>query len=589
MSLRKFGNIQDWDQLNQFVSDFYANVGLDDLRPSNIRTEVPTTLTLDKGRFRFTELDGIPTAYYRSLDGIVYELFSGTSGAAPTDATYLTLSTNTTLTNERVLTAGSGITFLDGGAGSTLTISSSGAPSNASYLTLSLDATLTSERVLTAGTNISFVDSGANGTLTISSTGGSPGGSDTQVQFNDGGSFGGDSDLTWNKTTNILGINGDINFLETTDATKNIKVVNQATSNTAGNNLSITGSNGAGTGNGGQVFIIAGNSGGGATGTGGTLRLIAGEGSGSSAGGPILLDAGGGGTTGVGGSITITSGDGGSVSGNGGNLNLFVGDSTSGNSGNLYAQFYDGTGTNSSGGSAIFSLGAATGSGSPGYFQITRNNGSGLTGNSVVLEVIGPVDTVASGGTITNYRVLKVNAATISGVAGGGTETVTNAATVYIDAAPSGSNITFTNGPYALFVDAGLTRLDGGLAIDGSTTQNVTSGVYTPTRSAEANLDANVTMTEAQYMRVGNTVTVSGRFTADPTLAATTTSFEITLPVASNIGAVEDLAGVAFCGAIAAQGAEIYGSVANDTAVIIWKSADITSQTWSYTFSYAVI
>ena len=32
----------------------------------------------------------------------------------------------------------------------------------------------------------------------------SPGGSDTQVQFNDGGAFGGDSGLTFNKTTNLL-------------------------------------------------------------------------------------------------------------------------------------------------------------------------------------------------------------------------------------------------------------------------------------------------------------------------------------------------------------------------------------------------
>ena len=37
-----------------------------------------------------------------------------------------------------------------------------------------------------------------------------PGGSDTQVQFNDGGAFGGDADLTWNKTTNLLGVSGRI-------------------------------------------------------------------------------------------------------------------------------------------------------------------------------------------------------------------------------------------------------------------------------------------------------------------------------------------------------------------------------------------
>jgi len=40
--------------------------------------------------------------------------------------------------------------------------------------------------------------------------GGSPGGSDTQIQFNDSSSFGGDGDLTWNKTTNVLTINGTL-------------------------------------------------------------------------------------------------------------------------------------------------------------------------------------------------------------------------------------------------------------------------------------------------------------------------------------------------------------------------------------------
>ena len=40
----------------------------------------------------------------------------------------------------------------------------------------------------------------------------SPGGSDTYVQFNDSSAFGGDADLTWNKTTNVLGITGDVNL-----------------------------------------------------------------------------------------------------------------------------------------------------------------------------------------------------------------------------------------------------------------------------------------------------------------------------------------------------------------------------------------
>lgn len=43
-------------------------------------------------------------------------------GGAPTDASYITLGTNGTLTNERVITPGTGITGTDAGAGSTYTI-----------------------------------------------------------------------------------------------------------------------------------------------------------------------------------------------------------------------------------------------------------------------------------------------------------------------------------------------------------------------------------------------------------------------------------------------------------------------------------
>lgn len=42
--------------------------------------------------------------------------------------------------------------------------------------------------------------------------GGTPGGSDTQIQFNDGGAFGGSADLTWDDTAKELGVGGDINL-----------------------------------------------------------------------------------------------------------------------------------------------------------------------------------------------------------------------------------------------------------------------------------------------------------------------------------------------------------------------------------------
>jgi hypothetical protein len=66
------------------------------------------------------------TLTYDDVAGTLTIAAAGGGGGAPTDATYVTLSTNGTLTNERVLTAGSGISLTDGGAGSTITISATG-------------------------------------------------------------------------------------------------------------------------------------------------------------------------------------------------------------------------------------------------------------------------------------------------------------------------------------------------------------------------------------------------------------------------------------------------------------------------------
>jgi hypothetical protein len=135
----------------------------------------------------------------------------------------VTLATDGTLTNERVLTAGTGISVTDAGAGSTVTVATSailptivdakgdliagtadntvarvpasttdgqvltvdtaqatgltwatpastGAPVGAQYVTLATDGTLTSERVLTAGTAITITDGGAGSTVTVAAS-----------------------------------------------------------------------------------------------------------------------------------------------------------------------------------------------------------------------------------------------------------------------------------------------------------------------------------------------------------------------------------------------------------------------------------
>lgn len=51
------------------------------------------------------------------------------------------------------------------------------------------------------------------------SSGGSPGGSTTQIQFNDGGAFGGDADLVWDKTNNAMTLAGTDTGIVMTGAT----------------------------------------------------------------------------------------------------------------------------------------------------------------------------------------------------------------------------------------------------------------------------------------------------------------------------------------------------------------------------------
>jgi len=63
------------------------------------------------------------------------------------------------------VTVATSLTPINGGGGG-------GAPTNAQYLTLALNGSLSAERVLTAGSGVEFTDTGANGTLTVSAVSG---------------------------------------------------------------------------------------------------------------------------------------------------------------------------------------------------------------------------------------------------------------------------------------------------------------------------------------------------------------------------------------------------------------------------------
>ena len=63
-----------------------------------------------------------------------------------------------------------------------------------------------------AGSTITFTRGDSSTFDIVVTAAGTPGGSNTQVQFNDGGALGGDSDFTYNKTTNKLTVSGEGEF-----------------------------------------------------------------------------------------------------------------------------------------------------------------------------------------------------------------------------------------------------------------------------------------------------------------------------------------------------------------------------------------
>lgn len=130
--------------------------------------------------------------------------------------------------------------------------------------------------------------------------GGTPGGSDTQIQFNDATSFGGDTALTWNKTTNVMTVGLEASFGE-------IDGASATTADTAGGDLYLSSGAGNGTGAGGLLGLY-GNSGGATSGTGGKIELIAGSGGlPNGNGGDLDLTAGSANGSGTNGKVTINT------------------------------------------------------------------------------------------------------------------------------------------------------------------------------------------------------------------------------------------------------------------------------------------
>jgi hypothetical protein len=116
--------------------------------------------------------------------------------------------------------------------------------------------------------------------------------------------------------------------------------------------------------------------------------------------------------------------------------------------------------------------------------------------------------------------------------------------------------------------------------------QTTASGTYTPTWTGLSNVDS-VTSFSSQYMRVGDTVTVSGWVTINATVDNTATSLSFSLPINSDTSVVNRLngTGVQQGGGVAAC---LSGYGTNFGEFEVFPSVD-TSVNYSFHFTYRII
>ena len=115
-----------------------------------------------------------------------------------------------------------------------------------------------------------------------------------------------------------------------------------------------------------------------------------------------------------------------------------------------------------------------------------------------------------------------------------------------------------------------------------------TPGIYTPTVTIISGVDT-LSVTDAQYMRVGNTVTVSGAFNLQTDAVGVSAVFELSLPITSNLGATHHLAGVYSANDQVIYGGNVTGSIANNRAVFSCLGEWESGLVYSYSYTYRVI
>jgi len=193
------------------------------------------------------------------------------------------------------------------------------------------------------------------------------------------------------------------------------------------------------------------------------------------------------------------------------------------------------------------------------------NVGVGVASPSARFHTISTTEQVRTGYDVSNYF----------------STTVSSTGGVTFDAVGSGAGFTFSdavNITSSLQCDSIVN--DTGLA----------SGTYTPTLTGVSNVSSS-TARQATYMRVGNTVTVSGQIDVTPTANNTQTTIGISLPIASAFTTAYQCGGAGHTAPNvgAGHGVAIYADATNDRAEMDYYETNGALDTITYTYTYQVI
>ena len=114
----------------------------------------------------------------------------------------------------------------------------------------------------------------------------------------------------------------------------------------------------------------------------------------------------------------------------------------------------------------------------------------------------------------------------------------------------------------------------------------LTSGTYTPTVTNKTNISSVGSVIDAHYFRIGNEVTVRGRFSATPTATGPTEVY-VTLPIDSELASADDLVGTGYVDDYLTTA--IVGDATGNRAIIAASVASTSALNFLYDFTYTVV